>query len=774
MSKWNLNPSIGFFISAAIAVGFSGCHSISLNSKPISSIALTPSAPMIQMGTSLSVSATATYTDSTTQELTTDLVWTSTDSTVATVSKAGIINAIKVGNVTIVAAYPGSSASGSVKVVVNDGPLTQIRLSPATMQVPTGSTQQFAATGIFADQVSLDIGSTVTWSSSDPTVASISTSGLASGLKTGVVTITATDPATHVSGTALLGVTSAVLQTIAVTISPSPMPAGTTAQAVAVGTYTDGSSRDISSSVIWSSSNALVATISTASGTEGKISSLKAGSITIQALDSASNISGTASLKVSAATLAMIQLSPANAQIPSGTNQPYLATGIYSDNTSQDISGSVTWSSSNSGVASIASNGMASGLQSGVVTITAMDPSTSIKGTAALAISTAVLTSISVSLMPTQVPAGVDSQAVAVGNYSDGSTRDITSSVTWSSTSATIASVSTSAGSNGRITTYQTGLVTLRGFDSGTGISGSANLVVSSAALTSIRVNPGSSEVPIGVSENLTATGIYSDNTSQDITSAVIWSSSNSSLVSGDGHGGFTGTNRGLVTITATDPATSIAGTGSITVMGLTLTSIRVVVPSNLLDPTKIPLGQSIHLSAIGIFSDGSSFNLGNLVSWTSSNSAALPIWGHGWAQAMDYSQYIGQQATLTATWSGSGFSGSGTMTLTLSPVSPVALTFTGAMATVQTVGINVSVPFNVVATYSDGNQSDVTFSSGMAYSIIDVLNPDISGCQLGLVPPGGTLTCATPDDTIAFAAWFTDPSTGVQIGAGVQYQTTP
>src|SRR5258708_23761280 len=105
-----------------------------------------------------------------------------------------------------------------------------------------------------------------TWTSSDPTIAPIATDGsaTATGMKAGVVTITAKDSATGLIGMAKLTVSSAVLKSISVTPASALLPKGTTQAFVATGTFSDATTKDLTKAVTWASSNASVAIISNA------------------------------------------------------------------------------------------------------------------------------------------------------------------------------------------------------------------------------------------------------------------------------------------------------------------------------------------------------------------------------------------------------------------------------------------------------------------------------------------------------------------------------
>src|SRR5581483_3656965 len=97
--------------------------------------------------------------------------------------------------VTVTAALETGSTATTVTVAPGAPTLVSIGVSPATASIGPGATQQFTATGIYSDGSTDDLTTSVTWSSSDPGVATISnlagSQGLATGVGAGSTTIAA-------------------------------------------------------------------------------------------------------------------------------------------------------------------------------------------------------------------------------------------------------------------------------------------------------------------------------------------------------------------------------------------------------------------------------------------------------------------------------------------------------------------------------------------------------------------------------------------------------
>src|SRR5207249_6334161 len=118
---------------------------------------------------------------------------------------------------------------------------------------------QFNVNGISTDDSTPTLTNSVSWHSSSMTVATISSQGLATSLAQGTTAISAS--LGSVSGSTTLTVTPPVLAAVAVTPSTPSIPLGTKQQFNATGTFTDGSTQDLTTSVSWNSSNTAVATI---------------------------------------------------------------------------------------------------------------------------------------------------------------------------------------------------------------------------------------------------------------------------------------------------------------------------------------------------------------------------------------------------------------------------------------------------------------------------------------------------------------------------------
>jgi len=124
------------------------------------------------------------------------ITWTSSDESVATVDQTGKVTAVKAGTATITATYSGAAdeaegaPSASCVITVQDGvlKLTGITMSDAETLLDEGAQKQLSVT--FAPEAAPD--QTITWTSSDETVATVDQTGKVTAVKAGTATITAT------------------------------------------------------------------------------------------------------------------------------------------------------------------------------------------------------------------------------------------------------------------------------------------------------------------------------------------------------------------------------------------------------------------------------------------------------------------------------------------------------------------------------------------------------------------------------------------------------
>jgi hypothetical protein len=196
-------------------------------------------------------------------------------------------------------ADPGTTAELTVV------PLGSLTVAPHLTSVALGATTPFTAQATSQDgSTSVDVTTLAAWSSGDTSVATVSNAAGSQGVATGIalsahpVPIRATFEG--LTDTASLNVVSPSLVSISVTPNPTTLLGEGTIQLTATGTFTDTSTQDLTQNVVWSSSNATVATVSNDSGSRGVVTGVmvSAQPISITATDISTGIHGSAQLTV--------------------------------------------------------------------------------------------------------------------------------------------------------------------------------------------------------------------------------------------------------------------------------------------------------------------------------------------------------------------------------------------------------------------------------------------------------------------------------------------
>lgn len=178
LSIWNsLRSSILLgALLAGLVLTILGCGNFFVGPK-LTSVLISPISPSVTVGQTQQMSATGVYDDNSRSSITNEASWTSSNDAVATVSSAGLVKAISLGSTTISAYDLGYSASTTVTVVVAD--LVSISITPTSASIAAGQSQQFTAIGLLQTGNTVDLTTSVTWSSSNTAAATIDSYGLA-------------------------------------------------------------------------------------------------------------------------------------------------------------------------------------------------------------------------------------------------------------------------------------------------------------------------------------------------------------------------------------------------------------------------------------------------------------------------------------------------------------------------------------------------------------------------------------------------------------------
>jgi len=388
----------------------------------------------------------------------------------------------------------------------------------------------------------------VKWKSSDKTIATVSSSGKVTGVKSGVVTITCTSVATGAKatckvtvGTITLNKSEAIVKKKStITLTPTVYPT----------TLED-------KSVKWKSSDKTIATVSSA----GVVKGVKSGVVTITCTSNATGLSATC--KVTVGTITLNKSSVTVDQGKTVTLKPTVYPTSLEDQT-------VKWKSSDKSVATVTSAGKVKGVKPGVATITCTSNATGLSTTCTVTVPGVVLDQSeailrkknTLTLTPTFYPETLEDK-----------------SVTWKSSDETVATVT----SAGKVKGVKSGVVTITCTSNATGLSATCKVTVATIALDK-------SEVIVKKKNTVTLTPTVYPTSLED--KSVTWESSDESIATVSSDGVVTGVKSGFVTITCTSNATGLSTTCKVTVatIALSKSSATIIVGKTLkLTPTVYP-----------------------------------------------------------------------------------------------------------------------------------------------------------------------------------------
>jgi uncharacterized protein YjdB len=374
------------------------------------------------------------------------LLWSSSDTAVATVDETGIVTAVAVGTATITAtATDGSGKSAAATVTVAESPIpvipvTSVAVSPPALALELGGT----ATGTLSATVLPDTATntTVLWTSDRPTVATVDPdTGVVTAVSVGTAAITAqAKDGSGKRGTAAVTVSEIVIPVESVTLSPKTLDL-VLGGASATGSLTAAVAPDSASNkaVIWSSSNSAVASVSQS----GVVTAVSAGAATITATAAGdSEKSDTATVTVGlpegvTATVDSIAIAGSPTTIVHHAtvtlSKTVLPAGAYQE---------VTWASSNSGVASVSQAGVVTGTGVGTADITAKakDGTNKVSNTWTVTVTPLAVSSVAVSPLSLMVgTTGTPTFSVLPDNASN-------KGLSWVSDNTAVAAVHPSTG----------------------------------------------------------------------------------------------------------------------------------------------------------------------------------------------------------------------------------------------------------------------------------------------------------------------------------------
>ncbi|MCU0633862.1 MAG: Ig-like domain-containing protein, partial [Gemmatimonadaceae bacterium] len=391
----------GALVVAALLLS---CSEATVTSPRVAAVELTAPAREVRVGNTIAIAARLRDAQGgvvTSRAIT----WSSSAPAVATVSSTGVVSAVAPGVARIAASAFGTSATVALTVLPRE--VARLQVLPAALAVRVGSTATLQARTFDTDGELLT-GRAVAWSSSSPTVATVTGEGVLTALAAGVTTITATSEGR--TGQSAVTVTLAPVATVAIAPIVDTLPLGGTRTFQA--TLRDAGGTTLTGrSVSWRSSVDSIATVSSA----GVVNALSPGTVTITA--ASEGRSAVATLVVLSRLASSVTLTPANATLIVGGTLTLQAQ--VTDASGNVLPGRpIDFTSTNAAVASVSSGGVITALAPGTTRIVATSEGRT--GSASITVIPVPVASVQVAPATATLALGAGTQLTASARAANG------------------------------------------------------------------------------------------------------------------------------------------------------------------------------------------------------------------------------------------------------------------------------------------------------------------------------------------------------------------
>ncbi len=535
------------------------------------------------------------------------IAYQSSNPAVATINNTGLVTGIVAGATNISAISDGNIAT--VKLAVDIRRIASIAIVPGAPSVTQGSSAALVAD--VRDQLGQPLPEAgVSWSAGNPAVATISPSGVVTGVSLGTGTVRAASGA--VSSQAIVTVTSQPVASVQLSPSNASLEVRRTLQLAATALNANG--QPISgASFSWSSANPEVASVSSLGVVTGKAKG--------EAIVTVSSGGKSASARIAVtdpppAAVAAVAVAVNSATLNIGQSTQAVATLF--DSAGSVLTGrAIAWSSASSSVASVSASGLVTAIAAGSVAISAT--AEGVSGMATVTVNApppAPVASVAVPAPSSIVLVGMNTQLSVVLKDAQGNAL-AGRSIAYSSSNTRFATVS----SNGLVRGVAPGDVTVS--VTSEGVTGTIALSVQASApppagAHSVTVTLNANSLKVG--QTTQATAVVKDSSGNPLSGQTItWSSSNAAVATVSSSGLVTANGAGSAAISA-----STSGKSGSSVMSVsappTVSSISVSMSS-----TTLNVGQSAQATAVARDAQGNAMS-GVSFSWSVSSTSVLGV----------------------------------------------------------------------------------------------------------------------------------------------------
>jgi len=480
----------------------------------ITDIVINPTSLFLNIGDSSKLSATVLPVTASNK----NIIWLSGNEDIATVDSNGKVTAKANGSTIIIATTEDGTKAGTCTVVVTT-PATGITINPKSLSLNIGFSSSLIAT---VSPVAAS-NKNISWKSSNTSIATVDENGVVTGKAKGSATITATTVDGNKKATCNVTVTIPVAS---ITVDPTSLSLGVGSNVTLKATVLPTNAAN--KKVTWVSSNSSIATVDA----NGKVIAKSKGSVTITATTVDGGKTATCAIKV-ITPITSITITPKTLSLGIGSSSVLVATVLPANASDK----SVTWTSSNTNIATVDVNGKVTARAKGNATITAFSVDGKKKATCSLTVTIPVA---SVTITPNTLALGLGKTGTLSATVLP--TTAANKKVTWKSSNLNIATVDV----NGKVTgkTKGTAVVTVTTVD-GNKIA-TCNVAVVTL-VTGVAIVPNTVTLDVNSSITLSATISPMDAYNKNVT----WSSSNKKVATVDLNGRVLTFAKGSATITA-------------------------------------------------------------------------------------------------------------------------------------------------------------------------------------------------------------------------------
>jgi uncharacterized protein YjdB len=739
---------------AASSGGNSGFSTITVLPPSVASVTVNPLSAAIQVGGTVHLQAHPL--DGTNHELTGRTVsWSSANPNVATVDSTGLVTGVAIGAATITATSEGKT--GAAGILVTEKIPDSIAVVPTSVTITTGQTSQLTAT-VKDSSGAVISGAPVGWTIDNSNIALVTSTGLVTGQAPGAATVTATSGSVHVN----VAITVTLPPANAVIVSPSTVALLVTQLEQLTATVTDAGGHTIpGQTVTWVSSNAGVATVSSG----GLVTAVAPGTATITGTSGPA--SGVSNVTVSLVPVRRVVVTPDALAFTQGDAGTQLTVTLLDSagGTLSPADRPVTFSSNNTGVATVSGTGFVTPGGAGQAVITATATGSGLTATSTVTVRQVPVASVTITPSLDTLIVGQQVQLAATTKDANGNTLT-GRAIAWLGSDDNVAVVT----STGKVIASQTpGTMTVTATSEG--ITGTATIVVLQAPVATVAISPLTQTVVVG-SSTPAFTAVTKDGSGNVLTGRVVTFASSDPTIAtiNSSTGVATGVAPGSVSITASSEGqTSPAATLTVSAIPVATVTISPLTLSVVAGSTT-PAFTAVTKDA------GGNVLTGRVVTFASSDLTIATVnSGSGVATGQSPGS-----ASITASSEGKT-SPAATLTVTAVPVatvtiSPLSQTVVNGSTTPAFTAVTKDAGGNVltgrVVTFASSDLTIATVNSG-------------SGVATGQSPGSASITASSEGKTSPAATLTVTPvpvnnvvllpaSQSVQVGSTVTFTATP